>query len=193
MNKQLLDELISCNADLSCDELKGVLVGCDEDGLLNIQIDTKYSRHLPGLYHRGQWNISAPCGDYHFQGEVMERYIKNNVCIIDVRVISGIYKDIAEKQLDFDKDREAVIITSSGEKLIVNILRLNPNRCLIKSGMQITENSKVWLRYKDLAIASLTTLEHNSEVDGYIYNLDFSVETLEKRGRIAELILNDKL
>lgn len=184
---------MSCETTISVKDIKGVLIGCDKENLLKVQLQLNDGESLPDLYYCDYWEIESENGPYYFRGEVVERYRQNNACVVDVRVLGGIYKVTAEKQIDIQKEREAIIITSTSEKLIVSILKMNANRALIRSDLNLPEDSKVWLRYKDLAIASFANLEHNSDNSTFIYSLDFSMETLEKQRRIAEWILNDKL
>lgn len=193
MNRQLLDELLSRKAKLVYKDWEAYFAGYNESGLIKARLDLRPGNTLPRLYDRGTWTVICDENSYEFLGEIKERYSQDNACVVDIHMLNGLYKKQKEKILSFDKDREAIIITSSSEKMVVNILKLNPNHAIVQSSMEIPENSKVWLRYKELAIACLPGLEHNGENEQFIYDLDFSVETLEKRGRIAEMILKDKL
>lgn len=184
--------MLSRKAKLVYKKWMADFAGYDEDGLIKVRIEPENGKPLPALYDRDTWKFISDGESYEFCGEIKERYIKDNACMIDIHMLSGLYKSGEQKVMGFEKNREAIIITSSSEKLIVNIYKLNPNHAVVKSNMKLPENEKVWLRYKELAIACLPELEHNRE-DEYIYDLDFSVETLEKRGKIAEMILKDKL
>lgn len=193
MNNQLLDELIEKNAELKFEEWTAYPVGYDESGIIKVKLDLHPGNTLPTLYSKGIWTIEAGDEVYEFPGEITERYSQGNACMLNIALGGGLYKCENPQILSFDKNREAIIITSSSEKLIVNILKLNPNHAIAESSMEIPGNDKVWLRYKDLAIACFPILEHNGDDNRYIYDLDFKAETLEKRGKIAEMILNDKL
>lgn len=193
MNNQLFDKLISCNAKLKFEEWEAFFAGYDKNGIIKVKLNLRPGNTLPALYMRGTWIIEAEGEIYEFPGEIVERYSQGNACMIDIYMLNGLYKCEEPQILSFDKDREAIIITSSSEKLVVNILKLNPNHAIVESSMEIPGHDKVWLRYKELAIACLPTLEHNGEENQFIYDMDFSCEALEKRGKIAEMILNDKL
>lgn len=193
MNNRLLDRLLKKNAKLSYKEWDAILAGYDESGIIKVKLNLRPGNTLPALYDRGIWYMETEDETYEFPGEITERYSQENACMIDIHMLNGLYKCENQQIMSFDKDREAIIITSSSEKMVVNIVKLNPNHAIVESSMEIPGKDKVWLRYKELAIACLPNLEHNGEEKQFIYDLDFSVETLEKRGRIAEMILNDKL
>lgn len=193
MNRQLLDGLLSRSVKLTYKDWSAFFAGYEENGFIKVKLDLHPGDTLPPLYDRGMWLIHDENIQYEFYGEITERYSQGNACMIDIRMLNGIYQKQADTLLSFDKDREAIIITSSSEKMVVNILKLNPNHAIVQGTVKMPENERVWLRYKELAIASLPNLEHNEKDELFIYNLDFGVETLEKRGRIAEMILKDKL
>lgn len=193
MNNQLLDSLLEKNAKLHFKEWEAYLYGYNDNGIIQVRLDLKPGNTLPALYSRGEWIIRTSDEMYVFPGEITERYSQGNACMLDVSVRGGLYKCENPHIMSFDKDREAIIITSSSEKLVVSILKLDPNHAVVASSMEIPGKDKVWLRYKDLAIACFPILEHNGDDNQFIYELDFEAETLEKRGKIAEMILNDKL
>lgn len=193
MKNQLLEELLNKNAGLKFEEWSASLADYDECGIIKVKLNLHPGNTLPALYTRGVWTIETEDEIYEFPGEIKERYSQGNACMLDIQMRGGLYKCESPEVLSFDKDREAIIITSSSEKLVVNILKLDPNHAIIESGIKMPENDRVWLRYKDLAIACFPILEHNGEDNQFIYELDFKAETLEKRGKIAEMILNDKL
>ena len=87
-------------------------------------------------------------------------------------------------------EREAIVISASSEKFVVNILEMDPNHAVIRGSSSISDQQKVWLRYRELAVAGLTQLIQETEKQS-VYCLDFSVESLEKRGKIAEMILKE--
>ena len=190
MNSKLREKLTACEAKLSFEDWNGVTAGWDNPGIVKVRLVLKPNDVLPKLYDRGVW--LADIGDeyYAFSGEIEERYIQDNACMLNVRILDGLYKVSRYEQESLEDEREAIIISSSSEKFVVNILKLDPNHAIVRSQVLLPEHQKVWLRYRELAIAGFTGLEQSKESQ-YIYNLDFSVETIEKRGRIAEMILKE--
>jgi len=193
LNSIILDELLEQNAKLKYKEWEATFAGYDKTGVIKVKLNLHPGNTLPKLYDKGTWTFYSTDKQYTFLGEIKERYGQGNECMVDIRLVNGLFEKDNPPIMCFDKDREAIIITGSSEKLVVNIYKFDPNHAVIESPSELPKNERVWLRYKDLAIASLPNLEHNREGGKFIYCLDFSVETLEKRGKIAEMILKDRL
>lgn len=206
MEGQLPRDILKKGVRLSCKNVKAHLIEYGEHGLVKVCIEELDEDKLPPLYDRGIWRLeeSGVCDEadlknaiysensLEFLGEIRERYIEENQYMLDIHMLDGLYKSDKKGMMDFIKSIEAIIITSASEKMVVNIFKLNPNHAFIESQMELPKNEKVWLRYKELAIACFPKLEHN-DGEKFSYELDFSTETLEKRGKLAELILRDKL
>ncbi len=190
MNSRLHEILSFREAEISFAGRQGVIAGTDENDVLKVRLQTAPGEALPGLYDRRTGLIDTGEKRFSFTGEVAERYMQDNACMLNIRALSGFYEVAAYPQEQFAGEREAIVISASSEKFVVNILEMDPNHAVVRGSSSISDQQKVWLRYRELAVAGLTQLVQETEKQS-VYCLDFSVESLEKRGKIAEMILKE--
>ena len=101
MNSRLHEILSFREAEISFAGRQGVIAGTDENDVLKVRLQTAPGEALPGLYERETGLIDTGEKRFSFTGEVAERYMQDNACMLNIRALSGFYEAAAYPQEQF--------------------------------------------------------------------------------------------